>query len=125
MLEVPSGYVSGVTLSNTTTWDNTTISGMGLTPGTYSWTWGSGATADSYVMQIPTPEPATLTLLGTALLGLGVVYLRRRGAKAPTRKMSVAASEGTIFAARGGQVSGCAMGRGMKRGVVGAAWRWG
>ena len=27
------------------------------------------------------PEPATLTLLGTALLGLGVVYLRRRGAK--------------------------------------------
>jgi hypothetical protein len=29
-----------------------------------------------------TPEPATLTLLGSALLGLGVVYLRRRGAKA-------------------------------------------
>ncbi len=27
------------------------------------------------------PEPSTLTLLGTALLGLGVVYLRRRGAK--------------------------------------------
>ena len=28
------------------------------------------------------PEPATLTLLGSALLGLGVVYLRRRRAKA-------------------------------------------
>ncbi len=28
------------------------------------------------------PEPATITLLGTALLGLGVVYLRRRRAKA-------------------------------------------
>jgi len=27
------------------------------------------------------PEPATLTLLGSALLGLGIVYLRRRGAK--------------------------------------------
>jgi len=28
------------------------------------------------------PEPATLTLLGSALLGLGMIYLRRRGAKA-------------------------------------------
>jgi len=28
------------------------------------------------------PEPATLTLLGTALLGLAVAYLRRRRAKA-------------------------------------------
>jgi hypothetical protein len=31
---------------------------------------------------VSTPEPATLTLLGSALLGLGVVYLRRRRAKA-------------------------------------------
>jgi hypothetical protein len=30
----------------------------------------------------PTPEPATIALLGSALLGLGVVYLRRRRAKA-------------------------------------------
>jgi formylglycine-generating enzyme required for sulfatase activity len=31
---------------------------------------------------VAVPEPATLTLLGSALLGLGVVYLRRRRAKA-------------------------------------------
>ena len=30
---------------------------------------------------VSTPEPGTLTLLVSALLGLGVVYLRRRGAK--------------------------------------------
>ena len=30
----------------------------------------------------PAPEPSTVTLLGTALMGLGVVYLRRRRAKA-------------------------------------------
>ena len=41
------------------------------------------------------PEPATLTLLGSALLGLGVVYLRRRGAKhsLPLAGHSIASSQ--------------------------------
>jgi hypothetical protein len=38
--------------------------------------------AISSPITIPVPEPATFTLLGAALLGLGVVYLRRRRAKA-------------------------------------------
>jgi hypothetical protein len=35
-----------------------------------------------YALSSPVPEPTTLTLLVSALLGPGLVYLRRRGAKA-------------------------------------------
>ena len=43
----------------------------------------ASASADLTQIEITAvPEPATLTLLGSALLGLGVVYLRRRGAMA-------------------------------------------
>ncbi len=38
----------------------------------------------SWIIAGVVPEPTTLTLLGSALLGLGVVYLRRRGAKGVT-----------------------------------------
>ncbi len=41
--------------------------------------------------EVATPEPATLTLLGSALLGLGVVHLRRRRANAILRLLSAAA----------------------------------
>ena len=39
---------------------------------------GSIGYNDPWVIAEVIPEPATLTLLGTALLGFGVVYLRRR-----------------------------------------------
>jgi hypothetical protein len=51
-LYVPSGYVSNTVISGNATYNNTTISGMGLTPGTYTWSWGSGANASSIVMTI-------------------------------------------------------------------------
>jgi hypothetical protein len=77
LIYVPAGYVSGQSLSDSDTWDNTTIADLGLTPGTYTWTWGSGATADSFVLNISAtaaPEPASLTLLATAF---GCVALGR------------------------------------------------
>jgi len=37
---VPSDYVSGNTLSNTSTYDNQTFSSLGVTSGTYEWTRG-------------------------------------------------------------------------------------
>jgi len=59
---VPENYVSGTLLNGSTTYNNTTISTMGLTPGTYVWSWGTGPNADSITMTIgssvtPTPTP--------------------------------------------------------------------
>jgi hypothetical protein len=52
LLYVPSGYTSNTTISGSATYASQTIAGMGLTPGTYTWSWGSGGNASSLVMTI-------------------------------------------------------------------------
>jgi hypothetical protein len=78
---VPTGYVSGSALSDTSTWDNTTIAALGLIPGTYTYNWGSGADADFFTINIgqSTPEPGTAWLLagGFALF----IFARRLRAR--------------------------------------------
>jgi hypothetical protein len=69
---------SGAPLSSTDTYSGKTLASLGLTPGTYVWTWGSGADADSFTVNILAPEPASLSLLGLA----GLVLVRRRSAGA-------------------------------------------
>ena len=60
---VPTGYVSGSALSNTAAWSQT-FATLGVTPGTYVWTWGPGAN-QNFTLQIgpvtptPTPRPAS------------------------------------------------------------------
>jgi hypothetical protein len=65
-LLVPVGYTSGTALGTSTDVYSGSLSSLGLTPGTYTWTWGSGATADSLTVNIvsPTavPEPSTAVL---------------------------------------------------------------
>jgi len=60
-LFVPSGYTSGSFISGTTTFNSTTLATLGATPGTYTWSWGSGATLSSIIMTVgvsgPTPTP--------------------------------------------------------------------
>ena len=76
LLYVPQGYVSNAPLSSTATYFNKAIATMDLTPGTYTYTWGSGPTADSLTVQVgPVPEPGSLSFL--ALSGL-VLFARRR-----------------------------------------------
>jgi PEP-CTERM motif len=79
LLIVPEGYVSGNILSNTSTWLNETFLDLGVTPGTYVWTWGIDQHADSFTLVIgAVPEPASLALLGTALAVLLLARARRR-----------------------------------------------
>lgn len=68
-LFVPHGYVSGSTLSSSATSDNATFSSLGVTPGTYTWSWGNGADADSFTLQIgPAAVPAPLIDRGLPVL---------------------------------------------------------
>jgi|SRR6266403_3281088 len=79
-LFVPEGYVSGTSLSATSMYSNATFASLGITPGTYTWTWGTGVHADSFTLQIGAagvPDGgSTVSLLGCALLGLAA--LRRK-----------------------------------------------
>ncbi|MGH9622633.1 MAG: hypothetical protein ACRD45_23370 [Bryobacteraceae bacterium] len=74
-IAVPQGYLSGTPLSSTATFDSTTLAALGVTPGVYTYTWGSGTDADSLTLYagvpaVPEPAPALLLILGAAGLAL-------------------------------------------------------
>jgi hypothetical protein len=79
-LFVPEGYVSGAALSDSMTFDNATFASLGVTPGTYVWTWGTGLPNQNFTLQIGAagvPDGgSTVSLLGFASLGLAA--LRRK-----------------------------------------------
>jgi len=75
-LIVPIGYTSGATLSDTDVYSGVSLANLGLTPGTYVYSWGAGPTADSLTINIGTvPEPASLAMLGVPA---AIALLRRR-----------------------------------------------
>lgn len=85
---VPSGYVSGTPLgASSATWTGATLAGLGLTPGTYTWTWGAGPTADSFTVvisaapqtqAIPTLSEWGVIGLSSLLALFGLARMRRR-----------------------------------------------
>lgn len=65
-LFVFGGYISGQPLANAMTFRNATFSSLGFTPGTYTYTWGVGPTADSLsVTTVPEPRPTALMAIGS------------------------------------------------------------
>jgi hypothetical protein len=73
-LFVPAGYTSGTLLNNVDTYDDATLASLGLSPGTYVWTWGGPTDPpdQSFTLDIgTTPLPAAVPLFATGLAALG------------------------------------------------------
>jgi len=72
-LIVPGNYVSNTPIMVSSTWSGTTITDLGLIPGTYVVTWGSDETADSLTINIDESVP-TYSVGGTVsdLTGAGL-----------------------------------------------------
>ena len=80
-LIVPAGYVSQRALQATMSFAGASFASLGLAPGAYVWTWGSGESADSYTLNVgAVPVPAAVWLFGSGLLGL--IGVARRKARA-------------------------------------------
>jgi PEP-CTERM motif len=85
---VPTGYVSGSPLSDSSTYAGRTLASLGLTRGSYEWTWGSGPTEDSFTVEVGVPEPSTWAMLlmgfaGLASRPLASLWRKRRNPLAP------------------------------------------
>jgi hypothetical protein len=79
-LFVPVNYVSGTPISSSAIWNNATFASLGVTPGTYVWTWGTGLPNQNFTLIIGGAGVAdggsTISLLGFSLLSLAA--LRRK-----------------------------------------------
>jgi hypothetical protein len=65
---VPAGYSSDSPLNSTSTYDGATFATLGATPGTYVWTWGSGAN-QSFTLKIGQTSCCQTILRRLGLLG--------------------------------------------------------
>jgi hypothetical protein len=81
-IALPTNYVSGSFISGTDTFSSTTLALLGLTPGTYTYTFGTGQDADRVVVNIgnvsAVPEASTWAMLLLGFTGIGFMAYRRK-----------------------------------------------
>jgi len=79
---VPGDYAGGP-LSQTATYLMASFASLGLTPGAYVYSWGTGAHADTFTIDVggasPVPEPSTWAMMLVGFAGLGYAAARRTG----------------------------------------------
>jgi hypothetical protein len=81
-LLLPNSYVSGSSITGTSTYTGKTLSDLGMTVGTYNWTWGSGVNAGTAQLTISAvPEPSTYALAAIATGAMGVLARRRKASR--------------------------------------------
>ena len=123
LLFVPLDYVSGAQLSETSTYLNASLASLGMTPGTYVWSWGFEDHADTFTLDIgeaippPVPELSTwamvLSLASRALATLpfaeGAAFVRSqrkrqtRNARLYRSRAPIRLSKGFIERVAGGE----------------------
>ena len=89
LLVLPLLYESGNPLNGTSRFDGTTLFGLGLNPGVFTWNWGTGQNADSFELRIePVPVPAPLPLAGVPIAWKMAKRMRRASRDSPAKATS-------------------------------------
>jgi hypothetical protein len=82
IIGVPPGYVSGSALSGTSTWNGRTLSNLGLTNGTYVWSWTSDnvtvVIGSAHPTSIPTLSEFAFMFMASLIAMIGLWSIRKR-----------------------------------------------
>ncbi len=80
---IAQNYTLGTPITGVLTWQNNTIAGLGMTPGSYLWSWGTPSTpgaGDTITLNVvPEPVLSCLAIIGLACGGYSLARRRSSG----------------------------------------------
>ena len=74
VIAVPVGYVSGTVLTSGATYSGQTFATLGVTPGTYEWTWGDGANQNFTLKVVTAGVPDVGSTFGLLFLSSAALF---------------------------------------------------